>query len=102
MSLKRHKRSWTSPTVRITMFEVIPMKANIIIFREDSQSADDVILELLSQAKQPLSVSTIGFLLSMPSRNVCMALNRLGKYNEVRKVTRRPLQFWESNRRKGT
>lgn len=72
---------------------------NVIIIR-NAGDIDEAILTLLSQAGQPLCVSTISFLLNRPSRDVCMTLNRLAKYGEVRKVTSIRMQFWETvNRR---
>lgn len=73
------------------------MKANLILLRENGNDLDEVILDLPSQAGQPLCVSTLSFLLNRPSRDICMALNRLQKYHEVQisKVTARRMQFWE-------
>jgi hypothetical protein len=66
---------------------------DVIIIR-NAGDIDEAILTLLSQAGQPLCVSTISFLLNRPSRDVCMTLNRLRRYGEVRKATARPVQFW--------
>lgn len=73
------------------------MKANLILFRGNSNELDEAILELLSQACQPLCVSTMAFVLNRPTRDICMTLNRLQKYGEVglTKVTARRLQFWQ-------
>jgi len=73
------------------------MKANLILFRGNGSELDDSILNLLSQANQPLCVSTISFVLGRPSRDICMTLNRLRKYSQVQvsKVTSSRMQFWE-------
>lgn len=73
------------------------MALRLLIFRENGTRLDEAVLEVLSQAGQPLCVSTIAFLLDRPTRDICMTLNRLHKYHQVDlvKVTSRRLQFWE-------
>lgn len=73
------------------------MEVSLILLRENGNELEEAILELLSQAGQPLCVSTLSFLLNRPSRDICMALNRLQKYRDVQisKVTARRMQFWE-------
>ena len=73
------------------------MTARSLVFVRGRGNLDEAILELLEQARQPLCVSTIAFLLGRPTRDVCMTLKRLQKYREVgvAKVTSRRLQFWE-------
>lgn len=71
------------------------MTFSLILYREDGRELDEAILGLLRQAKQPLSASTISFLLNRPVRDICMTLNKMKKYSEVRKVTAKKIQFWE-------
>lgn len=70
---------------------------DLILIRGSGGELDEAVLEILRRAKQPLCVSTIAFLLNRPTRDICMTLNRLRKYGEVRvtKVTSRRMQFWE-------
>ena len=77
------------------------MNANLILLRGNTDDLDKTILQLLSQANQPLCVSTLAFLLNRPTRDICMILNRLRKYQnvQVKKVTSRRMQFWEIKRK---
>ena len=71
----------------------------VIVLRSDC-GLDEAIQKLLSEADRPLSASTIAFLMDRPTRDVCMALNRLRKYREVAivPVTARRLRFWQIRR----
>jgi len=79
----------------------MPMRANLILLRGNGNGLDEEVLQLLSQANQPLCVSTLAFLLNRPARDICMALNKLRKYSEVSlvKVTAKRLQFWTVKKR---
>jgi hypothetical protein len=71
---------------------------NMVFLRVKTEALDDAVLRLLRHAGQPLCVSTMSFLLDRPTRDICMALNRLRKYRQtqIKKVTARRMQFWEA------
>lgn len=55
------------------------------------------IVKLLREARRPLDVTTIAYVLGRSPRDVCMTLTSLERWREVSKATSRKVQFWRPN-----